>query len=963
MPELQLPISVGVSATGVETFNRIQAAIAGVAGTAQAQAAAGLRSLSLSLQESATAADAVSPSMKFLATMMDTVIASGETTPAALGQIAQVMETVRASTVRGALAFQGINVASLDYKTALRLLTGEERAFIETLTIGSKSLISMSDQLRRAEEAGTRLARRTRETRKATGRLSVTSRRMKGTMGVLSSTAQGLMLAFSALSGSIKGTLFSLIFLGYGMVPITVTIAALTIVVGGLTKAISTSGRVIERLRLNLDLLSGSLEEGYIAWRQTLYWSTRTGRSNEEVSETLRVLYDNSLLFQGAIEAAFSLAAARGITAAEAAKLFATAIGEEQENLESLRTVGIRVNEDLIDVTDRRAVADATVLAVLERYPDAYQKLARTGTGALDRIRAATSAAWSLLAEPIWKNVFVPLLNSLADAAYALVGLVDRTKRSQVVMDAWAKTFALATNTVSDLNAIFREHSNLLNLVVEGAILTVLGAVRFLIVAGRVLFQVFLGLGKALVYLARALKPVWDSLRVLAGALKEIGFIGALAEAKRWSLDFPAIIWTGLAVAMGMLAIGKAGLIFLLVSLMGDLIIEMLPFEDDVRDAVHRVWDWMVIFGAIGAFFGMGGVAVGLGVGMLLGLLDESMGTPIRTWLEANLPYIFHWLVIGGAIGAFFGAGGIAIGVGVGLLVGWLDSLFDFQITAWLVEHLPHIFPPALLGAAIGFLFGFTPVGVAIGAGVGALIGWLGSSFEIPVKEWLLDKLPKIFMPTLIAGVIGFFLGGGPVGAAIGAGIGAILGMLSAFFPEIRAWGQQLKLTLLKVYQEILEVLTVTLGPLFGIAFEEPLKRVRQSIADFEMGLLKDSKEVGVRGFEAMEEGLARSMGGLTDTMRDVMASYQAEYETMMAEFTQGFAPAAPAGVEPFPMSALAETTRPGQAALATPAQSVVNVDVSGNYILDDATATRLADEIGEKIMAQLSGRWPITMP
>ena len=983
----------GASVASVETLNRVQAALAGVGWTAKEQAAGGLYALSLSLQEMSAAAGAASPSMRFLAVMMDSVVTSGETTPAVLGQVAQVMETVRASTLRNALALQNIDVASLNYKDALKLLTAEEQTFIKTLEMGSRMLLGWSNQLQRTEQASAQLVGKTRETAKATDALSVRSRRMSGAMGAFSSTAQGLMLTFSALSGSIKGTLFSLIFLGYGMVPVTIAVAALGIVVGGLTKAITASGRAVEQLRLKLDLLGGSLKEGYAAWQQTLYWSVRTGRSFEEVSETLRTLRENGVLFQGAIEAAFSLAAARGITAAEAAKLYATAIGEEQENLESLRTVGVRVNRDLIDATDRHTVANVAALAILERYPDAYQRLASTGTGALGRIKMATSAAWSLLAEPIWKAVFVPLLNSLADAAYALVGLVDRTKRSKAVMESWAKTFALATNTVGDLNAVFREHSNLLNLVVKGAILAVLGAVRFLIVAGKVLFGVLLGLGKVLVYLARSLKPVWDSLRMLAGALKEIGFMGFLTEAKKWSLDFPGVIWTGLAAAMGYLALGKEGLLIILASLMGDLIIEMLPFEDDVRETMHQVWDWMIIGGAIGLFFGAGGVAIGLGVGMLLGLLDKEMGNPIRTWLETNLPYIFHWLIIGGAIGAFFGAGGIAIGIGTGILIGWLDSIFEYQITSWLVEHMPHIFPSALIGAAIGFLFGFTPVGVAIGAGVGALIGWLGTLFEIPVKEWLLDRLPKIFMPTLIAGVIGFFLGGGPVGAAIGAGIGAILGMLSAFFPEIRAWGHQLKLTFLKVYQEILEVLTVTLGPLLGIAFEGPLQRVRQTIANFEMELSKQKVGEGVK--QAAEKAMAVTAGGFAETMRSGMADYQAEFEAMMAEFAPGFAPglapagapavkdlaesmremagyqaeyealmaklvgaAAPAGALLGPRLALA-----GQAALATPLQPVVNVDVSGNYILDDVTATRLADEIGEKIMAQLSNRWPITMP
>jgi len=167
-------------------------------------------------------------------------------------------------------------------------------------------------------------------------------------------------------------------------------------------------------------------------------------------------------------------------------------------------------------------------------------------------------------------------------------------------------------------------------------------------------------------------------LGMVAQGLKGLGLTRALQETKEFSFTFPEFLETAFATALLSILQGKLDLRLALASLLGDLLIEMTPFGDDLKEKIHEAFDWAILGAAIGAFFGnpLLGAAIGAGVGVLIQLLDEKFKLGINEWFETNLPVIFSTTMLGAAIGSIIPGVGTAIGALAGAIVGALWSVF-----------------------------------------------------------------------------------------------------------------------------------------------------------------------------------------------------------------------------------------------------------------------------------------------
>jgi len=393
-------------------------------------------------------------------------------------------------------------------------------------------------------------------------------RRVRG----FTSAAQGLMLAMSILEGNLRGVLFTMIFLYRSVPKVTFTVAALTVTILGLARA----GAMVEDLLFRFKQLTGSIKEATRAYILAHTWAIRLGRTSEEVAATFQLLYREGLLSVEALKAIATMAAATGKTMEEAASLYIRAIGRERENLKALEDVGIRVNSTLIDLSNRRAVAEAVNQAIFARWPRAMQEYARTGRGAWMRIKAAIEAAFKILALPVWRIVFRPALLAVARFAESVYKLVRALAASERAARFWADIKARLVRISVEYREELEALAHFLKMILIGAIYALAVALRLAIwLFERFLLLVRL-LRRALGWLGRILKPLVEWFRRLLIRLKALrdALRGTLAGAKAFLLGVRRIFqllfallralhetWAGAFGAMGLVTIAALGAI------------------------------------------------------------------------------------------------------------------------------------------------------------------------------------------------------------------------------------------------------------------------------------------------------------------------------------------------------------------------------------------------------------------
>lgn len=388
----------------------------------------------------------------------------------------------------------------------------------------------------------------TRNISRGTGAVNGMRRQMRGTTGVVKdidksfgavkkgadrtqagfagvrSTAQGLMIAMSALQGNLQGVLFSFIFFGNGIPALILGVAALTAAIVGLSSAVYKAGRSTEDMLNKFRRIRGSAEEAAKTFGIAQTWAIRYGYSIDEVADAMQGLEDHGMLTQRALKATMNLAAARGMTVAEASNTIASAIGEESENLDSLEKVGIRVNKSLIDVTSRRAVYEAALSAIEEKYGKEAEIRARTTEGALKRIGEAVSASMRTMLSPIWMDMFLPLLNRIANLAAGMYEFIKAMWMSQEAISFWNDTISLAKSITVDYREELDSLVRFVKMVVAGAFWAVLIIVRALVIGFKLLMESARALGKVFQWLGRMLKPLADMFRMLWQIILGIDF-------------------------------------------------------------------------------------------------------------------------------------------------------------------------------------------------------------------------------------------------------------------------------------------------------------------------------------------------------------------------------------------------------------------------------------------------------
>lgn len=1022
MAAIPLDIAVRISSTGAGAFRTIQEAMAGVGTATKSQAARGLQDLGVQMATASGLSEDLSMMMLSAGEIMTTFAhMAGVATPKAIARLANLLEGARMQFLDTALAEKGLSTETLTLARTMHELTSAERRAIQLLARSSTVVAELVGSWDSLDQVASKTGESVSSTARTMGReFPQAAERASRGAGVFGSAVQGLMLTLAALRGNLFGVLMGLRFLHRATTAITLPVAAIATAVFGLAGAFVRAGRQIESTRRELAALTGGMDQATEAFRNVRAWVRATGRSFEEVRESAVALHREGLLTGQVLRAVFTAASATGETATDITKKFIDAVGEEKANLEALRDIGVRVNEDLVDTTSRRAVTEAASAAILERYPDAYRRMAESGQSAWTRISSSIAEAWSYLARPVWEDLLVPFLQLLARGVESMADLVRAFMQNEAVIEFWNQTVDHARSMVSRFFDDSAELSNFLRMVFIGTLWALLYVIRGLI-AGLDLFLTTLsGVIDVLETLGPALKPVIDLLGTFWQVLKELNWERALQGAKVWSLEFPDVIWTGLATALAYIVGGPwLALGTLLWNILVDSLIEILPIREELRRSLHHIFDWTMLFTIIGSFFGAGSLAIYAGAGLLVGVLDEAFKLGIHDWFERNLPYIFPVGLVLGAIGYL--AGGPVLAT-IGFVAATLLAAFAEKLGVPLEEWLADVFPTHLLR---GILFGIAalPIAAIIGALSPPLAFILATGTGIAFSTWA-EEFPSEVRDLMIATGLGTALGAaiggvllGPVGLALGAAVGATLGSVVA---TIHNYAPAVADAITHPFRSLKIFFTETIPRWFGRLLDllaslpgvsdDLFQEFRQTLAQTNEEIEQTSEQIGRGALEGAAAGIQEAQGSylpvlrralgqpheraateMEERMEGLMEEYQASYRETMIEADFGEMAAIPsreiqaaqAEVGLAPIRERLEQLRretdeatgaamapprvevPARAPVAPGAAAPVNirVNVTGNYIMDEETVDMLANKVGRRVMQQMTNRWGLRLP
>lgn len=685
---IPLNLSIIIDALGLSALRQVQGAINDVAVLARFQASQGLRTLATSLQDVTRDSQLVQPGLRQAINAMQALaFQAGSATPANLDILADRFMTQRQAVLDASIVYQQFVGTGENMNVVMRQLAPEVWAVEQALLNTSNTLRGMALGF---QVTGRSTVKATEETKKATAALHgyrAAAWKTITATNVLASASSGLMLGFSALRGNMMGVLFGLIFLRFSIIPVTLAVAALAVVVGGLIKLFSSVSSEMQNVMFNAQRLRGELADSITAWRDVATFARVSGRALDDVAAAYAHLQREGALALPVMTAAANLAAAQNIPLEEAVKLITQAVGLKEMDRKALEKLGVNMDKFTGSLT-RNNVLLETSAQLTEKHAGAAEDWANRQAGAMGRAKGALESALAVFRAPMMVYVIEPILNALAAFTGHIADLVAELWKTESVQRAFAETVAYVQGVIVSLTKAYEENEELVRWFLRDALETTLFLFRGLIWTGKVLVEVLLSLAGAWRAATVLLKPIWNLLGLVSQALKDIGFGESVSEAKKWSFDFPEIMKTAFATALNSILRGKLDLRVALLSFLGDLLIEMLPFKDELKDTLHRIWDWTVLGGVIGAFFGAPGIglAIGAGAGIIIELLEEKFGWKINEWFEENLPIIFSAALIGAAIASMIASVPIAIGALAGAIIAalaaWLWPMRE-EIANW----------------------------------------------------------------------------------------------------------------------------------------------------------------------------------------------------------------------------------------------------------------------------------------
>jgi len=699
------------------------------------------------------------------------------------------------------------------------------------------------------------------------------------------SVVQAILMALAALRGNLTAVLFGFSFLYYTIPKVTIPLFVFLTTVGVLSGAMVRVGKQIEDWIFRFGQLTRSTIEGVRAWMLAHFWAMRLGRSFAEVAQVMEQLRLEGLLSATALRAVFALAAARAIDATRAAQIYIQAVGRERENLDALLRVGVRVNKSLIDLTNRRQVAEAAALAILDRYPRASERFARTGVGAWRRILSAARAAWSFFAMPAWQTIFLPVINAIADFAEKLAKLAIGFLRSAKVVAFWKRL-------QEDLARIVRAHKeeliwlgNAIKRIVIGAFLALFLAIRIGVFLFHRLLRVIRHLRRIFEWFGRILKPVWDWLRRLAQALKAVIFGAPLAQAKKFGIELPRWVKRGLELAALLFERLKERLNAIWIRLWPALQASLGRFLKWLRERIERAQPHIERLGRTFAR---------LYHELILPALILILGK-IAAFRE-SLGETFNWIVV--ELTPLWEEFWRRLGLVVDLFVAILLTLLNFIVESW-IRHKDEIL--AIISGMWSVIEGIIKIAL------GTLLGLIGGFLALITGNWeAFGRISGRANELIWEGLGQIWQGGtqilislwnwfwGTIHDLQGIATGLLCEAMSSTWEWLKGnaeeWWEAIKMALSAIWEAILGILALWLSDIFG-ALDRGWSDAKTNVEGWWQTIFATMGTIWASILTELDTWLGNLADAVSSGWNTIKSKFDAAFDAILAAFVgpEGF--------------------------------------------------------------------------
>jgi len=325
-----------------------------------------------------------------------------------------------------------------------------------------------------------------------------------------------------------------------------------------MAKAALEEGMEIDKLTARIRRFVGTQAEAARGMDFFREEAARTGYTVEDLAEAWMELAENFEVTPRLWKAALNLAAANAKQATETAAAMSAAIGKEKSNLASLWSWGIRVTkaeDKRLTLLGRQAALTGLLTQIETRFTGSLKEQAGTYESLVARIGILRKSILSLIATPFIKDFIVPILKFIVklgqEIYYLTKSVIDFVKASGL----WASALQTWKDALDEFMPTLREMWIGIKIVLVGAIFLAVAAFKVLgWIVGRVLKAVA-GLWAWFKKWLQVNKPLWDSIRRMAQALKEMDWAAFLQGAKDFIANLPPQLYAALLAAIGLIAL------------------------------------------------------------------------------------------------------------------------------------------------------------------------------------------------------------------------------------------------------------------------------------------------------------------------------------------------------------------------------------------------------------------------
>lgn len=286
--------------------------------------------------------------------------------------------------------------------------------------------------------------------------------------------------------------------------------------------------------------------------------AARTGYTVTDLAEAWMELAENFEVTPRLWKAMLNLAAANTKQAAETAAAMTASVGKQKSNLASLWSWGIRVTkaeDKRLTLMGRQAALTGLITRVETKFTGSLKEQAGTYESLIARIGTLRKSILSLLATPLIKDFIVPILKFIVklgqEIYYLTKSVIDFVKASGL----WASALQTWKDALDEFMPTLREMWIGIKIVLVGAIFLAVAAFKAL---GWIVGQVLKAIAGLWAWFKKWLqvnKPLWDSIRRMAQALKEMDWAAFLQGAKDFIANLPPQLYAALLAAIGLIAL------------------------------------------------------------------------------------------------------------------------------------------------------------------------------------------------------------------------------------------------------------------------------------------------------------------------------------------------------------------------------------------------------------------------